>query len=106
MKTERTSLGYLYIGWFRIIVRYGFKLMLVMPGYDIFRTNTQHRQLLFSLCNTLNLGEGEDKHREKISCIPKPTFGCNFFDEIIKVNLETLDYNSFAGTCVKELKVL
>ena len=30
----------------------------------------------------------------------------HFFDESIKLNLETLDYNSFAETCVEELKVL
>jgi hypothetical protein len=41
--------------------------MLVMSGCNIFRTNTQHRLPLFSLCNTLNLEQEEDQHRLKIT---------------------------------------
>jgi hypothetical protein len=35
--------------------------MLGMSCYKIFRTNTQHRRLFFSLCNVINLKEKEDQ---------------------------------------------
>jgi len=39
-----------------------FKLMLVMPGYNTFRTNTKHRRALLVFGITLNLEQGKDQN--------------------------------------------